>query len=371
MLKIVSLVGARPQFVKEACLGAEVRRRNAWEHILVHSGQHYDYNMSQVFFDELEIQPPRYFLHVGSGSHATMTAAVLTGSEKLLQEIQPDALIVYGDTNTTLGGALAAAKLSIPIIHVEAGIRMLPRSMPEEINRVLTDRLASVLCCCSELGAQNLRHEGIVDGVHVTGDLMLDIFRAREKSFDTARVCTQREICPGSFAVATLHRNYNVDIPERLDSLLRGISEGARRCGVTVVFPVHPRTAGNIRAFGLETLPRLRFIPPQGYVELMALVKGASFVITDSGGLQKEAAYAGRRSVVIMPDTGWRELVDCGWSVLCKDMEKVADMMERVAQPVAAPAPPYGDGQAAKNIVQAICHFFTGKKDADCDFWCD
>lgn len=359
MLKIVSLVGARPQFVKEACLGAEVRRRNAWEHILVHSGQHYDYNMSQVFFDELEIQPPRHFLHVGSGSHAAMTAAILTGSEKLLQEIQPDALIVYGDTNTTLAGALAAAKLNIPVIHVEAGIRMLPRSMPEEINRVLTDRLASVLCCCSELGAQNLRREGIVDGVYVTGDLMLDIFRAREKSFNTAKACAQWDIRPESFAVATLHRDYNVDIPERLGVLLQGISEGARRCGLTIIFPVHPRTAGNIKALGLEKLSGLRFIPPQGYEELMALVKGAAFVVTDSGGLQKEAAYAGKRSVVLMPDTGWRELVDCGWNVLCKDVGKTADMMEQVMQPYAALVNPYGDGQAARRVVDAVLHHFS------------
>lgn len=359
MLKIVSLVGARPQFVKEACLGAEVRRRNAWEHILVHSGQHYDHNMSQVFFDELEIQSPRHFLHVGSGSHAAMTAAILTGSEKLLQEIQPDALIVYGDTNTTLAGALAAAKLDIPVIHVEAGIRMLPRSMPEEINRVLTDRLASVLCCCSDLGARNLRDEGIVDGVYVTGDLMLDIFRAREKSFNAAKACALWEIRPESFVVATLHRDYNVDIPERLDSLLRGISEGARRCGVTVVFPMHPRTAGKIRTLGLETLPGLRFIPPQGYGELMSLVKGAAFVITDSGGLQKEAAYAGKRSVVLMPDTGWRELVDCGWNLLCNDADNIADIMEQAAQPCAALANPYGEGQAARRVVDAVLRHFS------------
>lgn len=361
MLKMVSLVGARPQFVKEACLGAEVRRRKAWEHILIHSGQHYDRNMSHVFFDELEIQHPQHFLHVGSGSHAAMTAAILTGTEKLLQEIKPDGLIVYGDTNTTLAGSLAAAKLNIPVIHVEAGIRMLPRSMPEEINRVLTDRMASVLCCCSELGARNLRREGIVDGVHVTGDLMLDVFLGREKSFNAAKMCAEWDVRPGAFAVATLHRDYNVDIPARLGALLEGISEGARRCGIMVLLPVHPRTEGRLKSLGMEKLPWIRFIPPQGYWELMSLVKGSSFVITDSGGLQKEAAYAGKRSVVLMPDTGWRELIDSGWNILCGGAgDEVADAVERGSRSFGSLVNPYGDGRAACGVINAVLHYFSG-----------
>jgi len=177
-MKIVSLVGARPQIVKEALVGAAVRQHSAWRHVLVHSGQHYDANMSDVFFQELDIPRPDYHLGVGSGSHAAMTAAALVGMEKVLLEEKPDALLVYGDTNTTLAGALAAAKLHIPVIHVEAGIRMLPKTMPEEINRVLTDRLAALMCCCSALGRDNLAAEGLTAGVTVTGDVMYDLFCA-------------------------------------------------------------------------------------------------------------------------------------------------------------------------------------------------
>lgn len=207
-MKLVSLVGARPQFVKEALVGEAARRLGAWRHVLVHSGQHYDGNMSDIFFQELGIPQPDYHLGIGSGSHARMTAAALTGMEEILLKEKPDALLVYGDTNTTLAGALAAAKLHLPVIHVEAGIRMQPKTMPEEINRVLTDRLATLMCCCSELGRRNLAAEGITEGVHVAGDVMYDLFLRMRPRFTPEKTCADMALTPETFVLATLHRDY-------------------------------------------------------------------------------------------------------------------------------------------------------------------
>ena len=328
----------------------------AWEHILVHSGQHYDAIMSDVFFEELGMPEPKYHLGVGSGSHGQMTAAALVGFEKVLLEEKPDGVIVYGDTNTTLAGALAAAKLHIPIVHIEAGIRMFPKTMPEEINRVLTDRISAVMCCCSDLGVANLEKEGIVQGVHNTGDIMYDCYLHMEKKFDLSLAQKEYGLADNSYYVATMHRDYNVDDPASLKNIVIGLSEAADANGKKVLFFVHPRTKARLAELGnLAISDSLMVHGSVGYLELMSLVKASAGVITDSGGLQKEAYFAGKRAVVVMPDTGWQELVDCGWNILASpQVEEIVRKTATILNSVPVQSAIYGNGKAAEQIVSAI-----------------
>lgn len=355
MKKIISLVGARPQFIKEALLGRRVRERQAWDHVLVHSGQHYDLCMSDIFFRELGIPRPAYHLGIGSGSHAQMTAQTMLALESVLMQEKPDALLVYGDTNTTLAGALVACKMDIPVLHVEAGIRMLPANMPEEINRRLVDRISAVLCCCSASAQKNLAREGIVDGACVTGDIMYDIFLKMQPLFSASSIVRDMNLQENKYIVATMHRNYNVDDRRSLEAILKGLEQIALS-GCEVLFPVHPRTEKRIREFGLgETAPHVRRMTPLGYLELMALVEQAAFVITDSGGLQKESYYAGKRAIVVMPDSGWRELVDAGWNVLCApDARELQQAAARMHVRTCPPEAIYGTGNAADAIIESI-----------------
>lgn len=355
MKKIISFIGARPQFIKEALLGRRVRERKAWEHVLVHSGQHYDLRMSDIFFQELGIPQPAYHLGVGSGSHAAMTAQTMLALESVLVQEKPDALLVYGDTNTTLAGALVACKMDIPVIHVEAGIRMLPENMPEEINRRIVDRVSSVLCCCSEVARQNITREGISRGVFVTGDIMYDIFLQMRPLFPADGMLKNLAVRRSGYVVVTMHRNYNVDCKERLEAVLAGL-EAIAQSGLEVLFPVHPRTRKRMQEFALEHVaPHVRCLDPLGYLELMALVENASFVITDSGGLQKESYYAGKRAIVIMPDSGWRELVDTGWNTLCApDAQELQKAVAGLDLTVRPPADVYGSGNAADAIIEAV-----------------
>ena len=242
MKKVVSLVGARPQFIKEAVIGAEVRRRNAWNHILVHSGQHYDANMSDIFFTELDMKQPDYFLNVGSGLHGKQTAEVLTKFEELLLNEKTDLVLVYGDTNTTVAGALAASKLKIPVAHVEAGIRQNPKDMPEEINRVLTDHISSYLFCCSDLAAKNLEREGITEGVFVVGDVMYDLYLKMKPRFTPKETREQYGLEEGRYIIATLHRDFNVDYPDSLRNILEGLVQLKKETGLEILLQLHPRT---------------------------------------------------------------------------------------------------------------------------------
>ncbi|GAB1400782.1 UDP-N-acetylglucosamine 2-epimerase (non-hydrolyzing) [Aminivibrio sp.] len=318
MKKVVSLVGARPQFIKEAVIGAEVRRRNAWNHILVHSGQHYDANMSDIFFSELSMKQPDYFLGVGSGLHGKQTAEVLIKFEELLLEEKPNMVLVYGDTNTTVAGALAAAKLKIPVAHVEAGIRQNPKDMPEEINRVMTDHISTYLFCCSRLAAENLAKEGITEGISVVGDVMYDLYLKVKPHFTPEKTREQFGLEEGRYIIATLHRDFNVDNPGSLKNILEGLAKAKKATGLEILLPLHPRTRKRIAEFGLQDLiSAFKITEPMGYLELMSLTQQCSAVVTDSGGYQKEAYYAGKRAVVVMPDTGWRKLTESGWNVLC------------------------------------------------------
>lgn len=358
MKKVLSLIGARPQIVKEALVGKAARDAGVWHHIVVHSGQHYDPALSDIFFEELAIPAPAHHLGIGSGSHATMTAAAMVGVERVLLEEKPDALLVYGDTNTTLAGALAASKLHIPVVHVEAGIRMLPKTMPEEINRVLTDHVASVFCCCSETEVASLRREGITERVVVTGDVMYDLFLHMRQRLTPEALCKKYTVTPGNFVVVTLHRDYNVDVRDKFCKILDELIFLSKH--IQVLFFLHPRTQKRIEEFCFSNkLIHFRCAPPESYLSLMSLVNACAFVITDSGGLQKEAYYAKKRTVVVMPDTGWRALTECGWNVLAgrgAELSAALSTMLETYQP-AYPVHLYGDGNAAHHIVRAVDDF--------------
>ncbi len=354
--KIVSVVGARPQFIKEAVVGRAFRASGAWNYVLVHSGQHYDADMAEIFFRELEIARPDHLLGIGSGTHGKQTGEALIECERVFMAERPDCVLVYGDTNTTLAAALAASKLKIPVCHVEAGLRQEPRDMPEETNRVLTDHISKLLFCCSEVGRENLAREGITRGVHVVGDVMYDLYRRMEPHFDARREMARLGVEENAYLIATLHRDFNVDDPARLRAILAGIGELSREAGLKVLLPLHPRTRKRIVEFNLQALvePFLT-TDPLGYFELMSLLRGCALVVTDSGGFQKEACFAGKGALVLMPDSAWRELFDSGLNVLADDpasiIRKGRELLDRLrGRDFSFPPNIYGDGRAAERI---------------------
>ena len=352
-MKIVSLVGARPQFVKEAIIEEELNKRGI-EEILVHSGQHYDFNMSDVFFKVLHIKKPKYNLGVGSGTHAEQTGKTLIEFEKVLFKEKPDLVIVYGDTNTTLAGALAAVKLKIPVAHVEAGLRQEPKDMPEESNRVLTDRISKYRFCPSQKAIENLKLEGITDGVYFTGDVMYDIFLRFQKSVDHEKVLKKYSLKPKNYVLATLHRDFNTDNKERLSSILRAFSKIAEK--MPLILPLHPRTVKRISEYDLEDLTKkLKVLEPIGYDEMVALTTNAFRVVTDSGGLQKESYFAHVPGVIMMIDTGWIELVESKWNVLADaNEEKIVEGVFNHPKPLHGNDEVYGNGKAAEKIVEIL-----------------
>jgi UDP-N-acetylglucosamine 2-epimerase len=353
-MKVVTVVGARPQFIKAGPVGAALRDAGH-EETLVHTGQHYDHQMSQVFFDELGIPAPHVNLNIGSGSHAAQTGRMLIGIEEVLLQRRPDWVLVYGDTNSTLAGALAACKLRIPLAHVESGLRSYNRDMPEEHNRVLTDHCADLLLCPTQTAVDNLRREGITAGVVNVGDTMYDAVRqhvetARRKS----RILQSQGLTRGQYLLATLHRPYNVDDPQTLQRILSALVS----LGETVVFPLHPRTRARIAEIpNSAELSRanLKLIDPVGYLDMLALQEGARVVITDSGGVQKEALFLSVPCVTLRPETEWVETVQCGWNTLVPhadaDSIRAAVNMPRPRGPVPAV---FGNGDAARRIVAAM-----------------
>lgn len=347
--KILSIVGARPQFIKEAALQKALQDTDMQE-VLVHSGQHYDLNMSDIFFSTLQMRTPDYFLNIGSGRHGEITGKMMGAVEEIMLKERPDLVLVYGDTNTTLAGALAAVKLKLPIAHVEAGIRQEPKDMPEEINRVLTDRTSNWLFCVSDLAKNNLAAEGITKGVFVTGDIMLDIYQLMQPQLTPEIYMQKYDLQPGRFVIATIHRDFNTDHPAVLKKIVDGLNEISK--DFQVVFPVHPRTAKVMAEHGIQTL--FPCIPPIDYLELQSLTLAAKAVITDSGGYQKEAYFANKRAVVVMPDTGWRELVQAGWNVLATP-DSITSAFEEVLRPaINVPSDIYGTGATAREIVRTL-----------------
>ena len=342
----MSVVGARPQFIKAAPVSRVLRR--AHEEVLVHTGQHYDDNMSEVFFRELEIPEPDFNLGIGSGLHGAQTGGMMAGIEKVALEVKPDWVLVYGDTNSTVAAALVAAKLHIPVAHVEAGLRSFDRRMPEEINRVLTDHVSDLLLCPTQTAIHNLAREGIDRGVHLVGDVMFDAFlfnleRARKRE----SVVKKLGLEPGGFALATLHRAENTDDAERLRAVLAGIEQS----GLEIVLPLHPRTRSRL---GGDLPPRIRILEPVGYLDMLNLEADAEVIVTDSGGVQKEAYFLEKPCVTLRDTTEWTETVEAGWNVLAAwDTERIAEAI-RSFRPKGVHPDLFGDGHAAEKIADLL-----------------
>jgi UDP-N-acetylglucosamine 2-epimerase len=310
-MKVVSVVGARPQFIKAAILSQSLRSRH--REILVHTGQHYDDRMSAVFFEELGLAQPDINLGVGSGPHGQQTGAMLAGIEKVIQTESPNWVVVYGDTNSTLAGALAAAKLNVPIAHVEAGLRSFNRMMPEEINRVIADHLSRLLFCPSQSAAQNLSVEGIREGVYVVGDLMWEThMSAADRARERSTILYDQKLSGSDYVLVTIHRAENTDDPARL----RRIIEALRQLETVVVFPVHPRTRKAISLLGCELPESVRMIDPVGYLDMIELERCARTILTDSGGVQKEAYWLRVPCVTLRDETEWTETLEAGWNQL-------------------------------------------------------
>jgi len=349
-VKIASVVGARPQFIKAAPVSREVRRHNV--EILIHTGQHYDETMSDVFFEVLEIPRPDYNLGVGSGSHAVQTAEMMSGLEGVLEKEAPDLVLVYGDTNSTLAGALVAAKRHVPVGHVEAGLRSFNRTMPEEINRVMSDHLSELLFCPTQTAVDNLRREGITKGVHLVGDVMYDVALHSAQAARGRDIVERLGLRPGDYVLVTLHRPGNVDDRETL----RGIVDALVRCGRPVVFPVHPRTRKNLEAFGLwEALRgKVTAIDPVDYLDFLALLMKAQKAATDSGGVQKEAYFFGVPCVTLRDETEWIETVEDGWNAVVGT--ETEDILHAIANfnPTGTKAKSFGDGHAAERIARIL-----------------
>ena len=346
-MKIVTIVGARPQFVKAAAVSRELRREH--QEILVHTGQHYDYEMSGIFFDGLEIPAPDVNLEVGSGPHGAQTGAMLAAIEQVLVTARPDYMLVYGDTNSTLAGGLAAAKLGIPVAHVEAGLRSFNRRMPEEINRVMVDHVSDLLLCPSETAVRHLAKEGITRHVHLVGDVMLDVMNwARPRAeAGTPALLKRLGVVAKDYVLATLHRSENTDDPSRLSSIIAALNA----VDEPVIFPVHPRTRHAMAAQGWRTASQVQLIDPVGYLDMVALTCSARLVLTDSGGLQKEAFWLGTPCVTLRQETEWVETVESGWNVLVgSDTAAIVDAVGAFAPPEARPSL-YGDGRAAARCV--------------------
>jgi UDP-N-acetylglucosamine 2-epimerase len=349
-VKVVSVVGNRPQFVKAAPVTGALDGR--CDHVLVHTGQHYDAELSQIFFDELDLRPPEHRIDTGSGSHAHQTAAMLDGLGPLVERERPDLLLVYGDTNSTLAGALVASKLNVPVGHVEAGLRSFDRRMPEEVNRVVADVLADLRFCPSQTGVDNLAAEGITSGVHMVGDVMVDVARTfAPVAAERSDVLDHAGVERGAYAVVTVHRQANTT-PEAMPDLVAVLEA----IDMPAVFPLHPRTASALDRAGLLDRARAAavIVPPLGYLDFTALLMAAGVCLTDSGGVQKEAYLHAVPCVTLRDTTEWVETVDLGWNTLVGlDAAAVAAALHSLRRPSEHP-PLYGDGEAAGRIAAVI-----------------
>lgn len=349
-MKILSIIGARPQFIKESIVQHELNKFNDIKEVVVHTGQHYDENMSGVFFDVLNMKKPDYNLGIFASKHGEMTGKMIIDLEDIMIKENPDVVLLYGDTNSTLAGAIAASKLKIKIAHVEAGLRQEPKNMPEETNRVLTDRISSYLFAPSSLSMENLKGEGITQGVYFTGDVMYDIFLKRKSKFDYSLV-DKLLLKENNFIMMTMHRDFNVDVKERFERILKDVNKVSKE--IKVVFPMHPRTKKRIQEFKLESsIKNIMTIEPIDYLQIMGLTMKCHKVITDSGGYQKEAYFAGKQAIIIMPDTSWRELTDLKLNFLVDGNSIYNNVIEK--KEVDYVEGIYGDGTAAKKIVSVL-----------------
>ena len=365
-MKIVTIIGARPQFIKASPVSRAIQKFNQKasgaqiQESIVHTGQHYDHNMSKIFFDELKIPEPHYNLGVGSGHHGQMTATMLKKIEKVLINELPDIVLVYGDTNSTLAGALAASKLYIPVAHVEAGLRSYNRQMPEEINRVLTDHVSSLLFCPTDTAVNNLQKEGIAEGVFNVGDVMFDSFLFNKKlALQKSSIVSELGVKPMGYCLATVHREENTTNEERLAGIFEAFNRLANP-DCPFIIPLHPRTVNALNELGGQNLygPHVRILEPVSYMDMVSLESNARVILTDSGGIQKEAYFARVPCVTLRDETEWVETVEAGWNVLG------GTKPERITQCVHRASPgsntlAYGGGRAADRIIRIICDHTT------------
>ncbi|MCW2967234.1 MAG: hypothetical protein JWM71_1006, partial [Solirubrobacteraceae bacterium] len=348
-MRIVTVIGNRPQFVKAAAVSRLLREHH--EEVLVHTGQHYDDDLSAVFFSELGIPRPDRELRLGTGSNAEQLSRMLGALAPLLAEIVPDLVLVYGDTNSTLAGGLAGVQDGIPVAHVEAGMRSFDRAMPEEVNRVLTDHLSSLLLCSSPVAVSNLAREGVAGAVEEVGDVMVDVaLLVQPRARENLAPLQAAGVAPGEYVLVTAHRAGNVDDPERLERLVALLEA----LPVTAVLPLHPRTRARLEATGLlsrlEAAPHVVLLGPAGYLEFTALLVRARAMLTDSGGVQKEAYLAGVPCVTLRDSTEWVETVQAGWNVLV-DLDAGAALAALDRSPPRERPPLYGDGRAGERVV--------------------
>lgn len=348
--KVLTIVGARPQFVKLApvalALGANI------DHVIVHTGQHYDDSMSGIFFEDLSIPSPNYNLGVGSGTHAAQTASMMTGIEEVALKELPDVIVVYGDTNSTIAGALVGAKLNIPVAHIEAGLRSFNRSMPEEINRVVTDRISRFLFCPTEAAMRNLSREGMRESAYLVGDVMLDTLMMHQHLIDRhSTVLDRLGVVTKGYYLATVHRASNTDKVGNLTSILQSLN-----ClEAPVIFPLHPRTK---KSMGLHNLSSIvgrgvRLIEPVGYLDMLSLESHARKILTDSGGVQKEAYILETPCVTLRNETEWVETLENGWNILA-GVEREAILSATQSMPTGPHQQPYGDGHASEKVVETL-----------------
>lgn len=352
MRRILTVVGARPQFIKAAVVSHALKQRHVLEEIMIHTGQHFDANMSSVFFEQLQIPTPKHNLGVGGGSHAQNTGRSMEGIERLIEIERPDIVLVYGDTDSTLAGALAAAKLVVPVAHVEAGLRSFNRRMPEEINRIVTDHLSAILFAPSQVAVDNLAREAISgDKVRMVGDVMYDsVLTFTGVAENKCDPLAALGLSPKGYVLATLHRKENTDDPERLREILGGLA----RSHCPVVLPLHPRTRRRVSELGLQIGSPLRVVEPVGYLEMLILEKNARVIATDSGGVQKEAFFHRVPCVTFRDETEWVELVNMGVNRLVgADSERIANALveETVHHEFSST---YGEGNASAAIAGAL-----------------
>jgi UDP-GlcNAc3NAcA epimerase len=339
---ILSIVGARPQFIKAAAVSRAIREAGKVHEMIVHTGQHFDTDMSSVFFDEMDIPKPTHSLNINGGGHGDMTGRMMIALESIVAAERPDWVLVYGDTNSTLAGALVASKLHVAIAHVEAGLRSFNRRMPEEVNRVVVDHLSTLLFCPTQAAVRNLANEGVDKGAHHVGDVMYDaIIFAAERARNRSTILTDLRLAARTYAVATVHRAENTDDPERLAEIFEFLRARARE--VPVVLPIHPRTRHAVARLKVD-LRGITVIAPIGYLDMTTLLSNAATVFTDSGGLQKEAYFHRIPCVTLREETEWVETIESGWNRLWRGPEYAArrDIAE------------YGDGSAAKKISSFI-----------------
>jgi UDP-GlcNAc3NAcA epimerase len=346
---VCTIVGARPQFIKAAPVSRALA--TSFHEVLIHSGQHYDYGMSDVFFQEMEMRPPDFHLGAGGGTHGEQTGKMLIEIEKILDSLKPDYVLVYGDTNSTLAGALAAAKAQIPLAHIEAGLRSYNRAMPEEINRVLTDHMSSLLFCPTDAAIENLAKEGITKGVHRVGDVMYDALLhnlaiARKRS----TILKSLGLGKGAYALATVHRAANTDDPARMSAILNALGSLSTR----VIFPAHPRTRKMIQEAALTVSNNVMMVEPVGHFDVLILQENANCILTDSGGMQKEAYLLGVRCITLREETEWVETVQAGWNKLTGvNVNAIRSAFETWHPSVERPTL-YGNGQSAEEICEIL-----------------